>query len=47
LGEENDMEQVIVANPELSAGQKIGIVISFLIGLAIIWLIIEVGKPKR
>lgn len=32
---------------EMSAGQKIGIVISFLIGLAIIWVILEIGKPRK
>lgn len=32
---------------EMSAGQKIGIVISFLIGLAIAYVIYSLGKPPR
>ena len=39
--------EVIITNPEMSAGQKIGIVISFAIGLAIIYIIYNVGKPKQ
>lgn len=41
------MQEVIVMNPEMSAGQKIGIVLSFLFGLAIIWMIVTIGGPKR
>lgn len=41
------MQEVIVMNPELSAGQKAGLFASFVIFCAIVWLIYIVGAPKR
>lgn len=41
------MQEVIIMNPEMSAGQKIGIVLSFVIGLCIIWVILKIGSPKQ
>lgn len=41
------MQEVIVMNPEMSAGQKIGIVISFAIGLILVYLLVKLGGPNR
>jgi len=41
------MQEVIVTNPEMSAGQKIGIVISFAICLAIVYAIFNLGRPRK
>lgn len=38
---------VIVTNPEMSAGQKVGIVLSFIIGAFVFYLIYKLGAPKQ
>jgi len=39
--------EVVVTNPEMSAGQKIGIVISFVIFLFIAYAIYQMGRPRK
>jgi len=38
---------VVVTNPSLSAGQKLGIVASFVIFFLIVYIIYFMGAPKR
>jgi len=40
------MTDVIVTNPGLSAGQKIGIALSFLLAYLIFWVVYKVGAPR-
>lgn len=41
------MQEVIIANPELSAGQKIGIVASFVIFAIVAYVIYYMGSPRK
>lgn len=39
--------EVVVMNPSLSVGQKIGLVISFIVAAIIFYAIYKLGAPRR
>lgn len=41
------MQEVIVSNPELSAGQKLGIASLFVIFVIIVYIIYSMGAPRK
>lgn len=39
--------EVVIMNPGLSAGQKVGLVASFVLFCLIAWVIYTIGAPKK
>jgi len=41
------MQEVIVMNPTLSAGQKIGLVAAFILFILVAYVIFYMGSPRK